>query len=177
MQTASRQWLKLMIGFAVCFGIRLLPWKAPNVEPILATTMPFARVWGWLPAFLFGFLSILLFDSVTSGIGSWTWWTAAAYGVIGGCAAPFLRRVRGIPGYLLWAIIGTLLYDGFTGLTLGPLLWGQPFQEAFFGQIPFTINHLIGNIVLSLTLSPLLERWVLRNDRLEWALRLGNKPA
>jgi len=177
MQTISIKtgWLKLVIGFAAVFVIRLLPFRPANFEPMLATMMPFATRFGWMTSFLFGFLGIVLFDAVTSGIGMWTLVTAAAYGALGaGAYAYFAKRKATTKNFLVFGIAGTVLYDIVTGLTVGPLFFGQPFMLAVVGQIPFTLMHLLGTVVFTLALSPALYRWVVRNDALE--LRFGWNP-
>ena len=163
-----KNWIKFLIGWIVVFAIRLVPFRPPNVEPVLATQMPFAKRYGWQSGFLFGFLSIFLFDLVTSGIGSWTWITAIAYGLLGPLSFILLKKRKNHPvPYVVVGIFGTLLYDAVTGLSVGPLFFGQPFMEALVGQVPFTLMHVAGTVVLSAVVSPLLYRWVLENDRLE----------
>jgi multisubunit Na+/H+ antiporter MnhG subunit len=39
----------------------------------------------------------------------------------------------------------------------GAVLFGMSWREGFIGQIPFTVNHLIGNVILTLVLSPVAE--------------------
>lgn len=163
----KKDWLKFVIGWVVCFAIRLIPFRPPNVEPILATQMPFAKNYGWLGGFVFGFLSIFLFDLVTSGIGSWTFITGVTYGILGVGAYLFFRnRASKAKHYLAYGIISTIIYDAVTGLSIGTLFFGQTFMSALIGQIPFTINHLLGNIVFSLALSPAIYRWVIINENL-----------
>ncbi|MEW6617397.1 MAG: hypothetical protein AB1333_03185 [Patescibacteria group bacterium] len=164
----KKGWIKFLIGWIVVFGIRFIPFRVPNIEPLTATQMPFAKKFGWLGGFVFGFLSILIFDAVTSGVGLWTWVTAGAYGFLGIGAAMFFKNRESTPAnYLKFGIVATILYDAVTGLSIGPLFWGQSFMEAFTGQIPFTAYHLLGNIVFSLLVSPLIYRWVTENKGLE----------
>ena len=40
-------------------------------------------------------------------------------------------------------------------------------MEALVGQIPFTLRHLLGNIILALVVSPAIEWWVITNPKLE----------
>ncbi|MEA2701807.1 MAG: energy-coupling factor transport system substrate-specific component [Candidatus Parcubacteria bacterium] len=170
MQTISIRtgWLKLLIGWAAVFLIRLLPFRPANFEPMLATMMPFATRFGYFASFLFGFLSIVLFDAVTSGIGVWTLVTAAAYGALGiGAHVYFKRREATTKNFLIYGVSGTVLYDIVTGLTTGPIFFNQPFMVAVVGQIPFTLMHVFGTVVFTLALSPVLQRWVVRNDTFE----------
>ncbi len=159
--------LKYLLGFGLVFFIRLLPFRPPNVEPVLATAMPFAKRFGALGGFLFAFLSIVLFDGVTSGWGIWTLITACTYGVIGAAAYFYFKsRESKARNYVVFSVVATLFYDAVTGLTIGPLLWGQPFMVALVGQIPFTLYHLAGNVAFAAVVSPLLYRWVAANERL-----------
>jgi len=164
----KNSWIKFIVGMVVVFGIRLIPFRVPNIEPLTATQMPFAKKFGPFFGFFFGFLSIVLFDTVTSGIGMWTWVTAAAFGFLGiGAAAFFKNRSATRKNFLIYGVLSTIAYDAVTGLSIGPLFWGQPFAEALFGQIPFTLYHLAGNIVFSLLVSPLMYRWVVENNAFE----------
>lgn len=170
-------WLKYAIGWLTVFLIRLIPFRPPNFEPMLSVLMPFGKRYGVLGSFLFGFLGIVLFDSVTAGIGVWTWITAATYGVLGlGAHFYFKNRDASTVNFLTYGIVGTLFYDAVTGLAIGPLFYGQPFMSALTGQIPFTLAHLLGTVVFSVTISPALYRWVLRNDTLEIPVLFGTKP-
>lgn len=174
--TIRTGWLKLLIGWAAVFVIRLLPFRPANFEPMLATLMPFSTRFGWMTAFLFGFLGITLFDAVTSGIGMWTLVTAAAYGTLGiGAHWYFARREATTKNFLKFSIVGTVFYDIVTGLTVGPLFFNQPLMVAVVGQIPFTLMHLLGTVVFTLALSPILYRWVVKNDALE--VRFGTQRA
>jgi uncharacterized membrane protein len=72
--------VKIFIVFIGCLLFRLIPLRAPNVEPIMASIMPVGRKFGALAAFLFGFASIFLYDLLTH-FGAWTWITAITYGL------------------------------------------------------------------------------------------------
>lgn len=164
--------LKCLIGWILCFAIRLFPWRPPNVEPILATAMPFGKHLGPVTAFLFASLNIMLYDLMTRSIGSWTYTSAATYGIVGIAAAYWFAHRKGTPlNYALFAIPAVLFYDAITGVLLGPLLFDISFAEAFIGQIPFTVNHLISSVVLALVVSPLVDRWILRNSYLSFTPR------
>ena len=151
-----------MIATAVCLAIRLLPppFRAPNVEPIMATMMPFAKAKGALAGALFAFISMVLLDLVQGRVGMWTLVTAVTYGVLGACAPLYFARLSGVRGYVSYAVLATLVFDGVTGVLMGPLLFGQTFTSAFVGQIPFTVLHLLGNMALALTISSVIEVWL-----------------
>jgi hypothetical protein len=161
----NKNWLKYSIAFLVVFLVRLMPFRAPNVEPIMATVMPLGKVYKGLGAFIFGASSIILFDLITSGLGIWTVVTAVAYGLVGYGASFYFKNRSGWKNYAIYAILATLIYDAVTGLTLGPLFFGMPFMVALVGQISFTAIHLLGNVSFAIVLSPVIERWVLKEER------------
>ena len=160
--------LKFLLGWVVVFLFRLIPFRPPNFEPMLATIMPFSKRFGVFGSFDFGFFGIVLFDAVTSGWGAWTWITAVAYGVLGvGARLFFKNREASVKNFLSFGVAGTIFYDAVTGLTLGPIFQGQSFMVALTGQIPFTLMHLLGTVVFATLLSPALYRWVVQSEALE----------
>ncbi len=167
-------WIKFLIGWVVVFLVRLLPFRPPNVEPILATIMPFSKRYKYLGGFLFGFLSIVLFDLAVQQVGLWTLITGIAYGLLGlGAYSFFKNRAASAKNFLVYGIVGTIAYDVVTGLSVGPLFFDQSLMEAFVGQIPFTLAHLAGTVFFALTLSPALYRWVVLNKKLESSFAFG----
>jgi len=170
MDTHKNNWPKFVVGFVVCLLIRLIPFRPPNIEPVLATQMPFSKAYGALAGFLFAFLNIILFDLITGKLGIWTLLTASTYGVLGFWSAYYFKnRKANRVNYVRFAIIGTLFFDAVTGLSIGPLFFHQTLYSAFVGQIPFTGLHLLGNISFALVLSPALYRFVVENKRFETA--------
>ncbi|KKW15701.1 MAG: hypothetical protein UY56_C0028G0008 [Parcubacteria group bacterium GW2011_GWA1_50_14] len=164
----KKNWFKFVIGWVAVFAFRLIPFRLPNVEPVLAVAMPFAKQYKYLSAFCFGFLSIALFDVAVGKVGMWTWITAVTYGLVAAGAYPFLKnRAPSALNFAAYGMIGTIVYDAITGVAMGPILYGQPFMEALVGQIPFTLWHLGGTLVFSLVISPVFYRWVVLNRQLE----------
>lgn len=157
----KRNWFKFVLGWAVVFLVRLIPFPIPNVEPVLATQMPFAKRFGAFGGFLFGFASIVLYDLATGKVGAWTWITGGMFGLLGVLAFSYFKdRKASRKNFLFFGVFGTLVYDVVTGLTIGPIFFGQSFAVAALGQIPFTLYHLAGNIAFSLVISPLVYRWI-----------------
>ncbi len=153
--------LKYALLFFVSLLVRLLPFRAPNIEPIMATVMPFAKNGGALSGFMFGAGSVVAYDMITGTVGMWTLVDAFAYGLVGMGASWFLRnRENTRSNYLVYAILGTLVYDAITGFTVGPLFFGQSLAAAALGQIPFTALHLLGNGIFAVTISPVLYKWL-----------------
>jgi uncharacterized membrane protein len=151
--------LKIVIVFVGCFLFRLMPLRAPNVEPIMASIMPLGRKYGALIGFFFGFLSMFLYDSVTH-FGSWTWEGAITYGLIGFVSAFYFKKFKTSAfNFALFAFFATIFFDLITGVLFAPL-FGQTVFNALILQIPFTALHLAGNIGFALTLSPLINKWL-----------------
>jgi uncharacterized membrane protein len=161
-------WTKIILGFVLCLVFRLVPVRPPNIEPLLATQMPFSKVYGPVVGFSFAFLSIVLFDAITMKVGVWTLIVAFTYGVLGIWSVLFFkkREMKRI-NYVKFAVIATLFFDAVTGLTIGPLFFNQTFMQALIGQIPFTILHLIGNVAFAYVMSPLIYTYISTNKVVE----------
>lgn len=169
-------WIIILGGITACTLLRILPFRPPNIEPIMATHMPFAKKFGPFSGFVFAVAAILLYDLTTGTIGTWTLVTAPAYGIVALGAAHFLKRMpakRQWLWYGSYAFIATIFFDAITGLTVGPLFFNQPFMVALIGQIPFTIMHLIGNVPMAMLFSPAiaygLERLSAYTPRVSYA--------
>ena len=155
----------------------MVPFRPPNVEPILGIQMPFSKAYGYTPAFLFAFSNIVLFDLLVNKFGVWTLITSLAYGFLGIWSSRYFKnRESSQLNYLKFSIMATLAYDAVTGLSVGPLLFGQPFMAAVIGQIPFTLLHLLGNCSFAVLASPLIYRYAVSNRRVEGAYLLNLKP-
>jgi uncharacterized membrane protein len=154
-----RNKFKILVIFLGCFLLRLIPFRAPNVEPIMASIMPVGKKYGVLVSFLFGFLSIFLFDSITH-FGSWTWVAGITYGLIGAVATLYFQKFKTSAfNFAVFAFFATISFDLITGVLFAPI-FGQTMLNAFILQIPFTMLHLAGNIGFALTLSPVLNKWL-----------------
>jgi len=165
--------LKFLIGWTAVFLFRLIPFRPPNFEPMLATVMPFSKRFGLAGSFLFGFLGIVLYDAVTSGWGSWTWVTAICYGSLGVGSYYFFRnRAASVKNFLTFGIPATVVYDAITML-IGPVFGHQSLMVALVGQVPFTLIHVLGTTVFATLLSPVLYRWVIQNESLELSISRG----
>jgi energy-coupling factor transport system substrate-specific component len=160
-----KSWTKYTIAFLFVLIIRLIPFRAPNVEPIMTIIMPLSKTYGKIIAFSFGFLSIVLFDLITSGIGVWTLITGIAYGMLGLGATYYFKNRSGWKSYASYAFLATIFYDAVTGLTIGPLFFNQSFMVSLVGQIPFTLIHLLGNVSFAIVLSPVIERWLVKESK------------
>lgn len=138
---------------------RLLPLRAPNVEPIMASIMPISRKFGAIVGFLFGFLSIFLYDLITH-FGSWTWIAAITYGAIGAVSFLYFNKFQtSRKNFVFFAIFATIVFDLITGVLFAPM-FHQTMLTALVLQIPFTLLHLAGNIGFALTLTPVINKWL-----------------
>lgn len=166
MNVNKKNYFKFSLVLVLCLLVRLIPLRAPNVEPILATTMPFSKAYGAFVALSFAVLSILLFDVLTGTLGMQTFFTVGAYGVLGLWSANYFKTHKGTAfNYVRFAIIGTLFFDAVTGLTVGPLFFHQTFLASLVGQIPFTALHLLGNVIFAAILSPAIYNFLMKENK------------
>jgi hypothetical protein len=163
----AKGWLKLSIGIGLATLLRLVPFRPPNVEPLLAIAMPFSRRYGPLWGASFAALAILVHDVAMGQVGTWTLVTAPTYALVGAGASVLARHRETGFSYAAYAVAATLFYDLVTGVVMGPLLFGQDWGEAFIGQIPFTVNHLLGNVVFAFVASPFVSRWLVSVRKLD----------
>ncbi len=162
--------MELSALFAACLLIRLIPFRPPNIEPLLAMQMPFAKAYGKSVGFIFAFFGMILFDILTGKVGGWTFITAFIYGLLGVWAAVYFKNKTNSPfNYALFAVVATLFFDAGTGLTIGPLFFHQSFLVALTGQLPFTLWHLLGNVSFALVLSPAIYSLTTRKRKKEAA--------
>jgi uncharacterized membrane protein len=155
-----KKYFKPILAFTFVLFYRLLPVRPPNVEPILGTIMPLSKKYGILSGVIFSVVSIVLYDALTAGIGSYTWTTALAYSLVSLGAGLYLaNRQSSIKNFVTVSVVGIIFYDVVTGVVLGPLVTGASAYTALIGQIPFTALHLMGGAVFAIVLSPILSRW------------------
>ena len=151
--------IKILIIFLGCFLLRLIPFRAPNIEPIMASMMPISKKYGYVAAFFFSFLSIFLYDTITH-FGPWTWIAGITYGLIGISSVFYFKKFKSsISNFAIFAFFATIVFDLITGVIFAPIFHESMFT-ALVLQIPFTILHLAGNIGFALTLSPILNKWL-----------------
>lgn len=169
-EKSSFDLIKMIVGWVLTFILRLIPFRPPNIEPILAVQMPFTKKFGFLAGFLFAFLNMVLFDLVTGKIGLWTLLTASAYGLLALFSHWYFKNRKSTSlNFALHAVYATLIFDTLTGLTIGPLFFGQSFISALSGQFIFTVYHLLGNVTLAFVFSPLIYRFLVTNPKISFA--------
>ncbi len=163
MNTYKKQGLSLLAHVTGCLSMRFIFnafLMVPNIEPLYACSVLVGWKHTYVHTFLFSVLSITIFDFLTARIGSWTIVTGILYGLLGAATVKFSQHNKKIStensrllNLLGFTIIGTLMYDFLTGCVFGPLMFNQPFLEAVVGQIPFSVLHILGNLVLVTSVS------------------------
>lgn len=131
----------------------------PNNDPIMAFVLPFSRQDKWFYSAIFAFVTMILFDYFTSGIGIWTFTTAIAYAIIAVAASFYLKNKKTtMKTYLGTGIVGIIFFDIVTGVLFGPTLFGVPVYAAFLGQIPFTLLHIASVSIYIVLIVPFLDK-------------------
>jgi energy-coupling factor transport system substrate-specific component len=184
MNANKKNYFKFSVALILCLLVRLIPFRAPNIEPILATMMPMSRAYGVFAGFSFAVLSILFYDTLTGTLGIQTFFTTLSYGILGLWAGRYFSAKGGSTSggkknalntwsYVRFAIIGTLFFDALTGLSVGPIFFHQTFMGSLVGQIPFTALHLLGNITFALILSPAVYKFLIKKREKETAVNIN----
>ena len=166
-KTDNSNRVRLILSIIIANGIRLLR-IIPNNDPIMSMALPYSKRSSALTSFVFPFVTMVSFDFVTNLLGSWTLVTAVTYGLIGLVFHYYLKdkEKTGIKTYLGCGIAGVLAFDFVTGVLATPIMFGMTFQAAFMGQIPFTAMHLLTTCAFILVVTPLLDKQVLLNGKL-----------
>jgi hypothetical protein len=103
-----------------------------------------------------GEMAFALFDANSKfSVGLWTLFGILTWGAV---AFIFSRERAGYSpfSFVKMGVIGTLVFDAVTGVILSPIVWGMPFSDALIGQIPFTAKHLLGMMMVSMLVAPLI---------------------
>ena len=158
--------VKFVLSIFISNIIRLFSF-IPNNDPIMALMLPYSKQKNKLMAFLFPFITMVSFDAITGHIGVLTIVTAITYGTLGlFFVFIFKNRKVGIKSYLLSGAFGVLVFDFITGCIAFPILFNLPFDQAFIGQIPFTLIHLTTVSAFVLIITPLVDEHILENKSL-----------
>ncbi|MFH0713696.1 MAG: DUF6580 family putative transport protein [Candidatus Micrarchaeota archaeon] len=156
--------IKYAIMLVVCNLLRLLRF-IPNFDPIMGSMLPFAKQDKWWASALFALLTMVSFDIITGFLGIWTAVTALTYAGLGVFFHFYYKNQKKVTlkTYVGSGVLGVLIYDFITGVIAGPAMFGMNYYEAFLGQIPFTLMHLVSVTAFVLILTPLLDKHVVQN--------------
>ncbi|NQU99006.1 hypothetical protein HQ533_06100 [Candidatus Woesearchaeota archaeon] len=141
----------ILISFIVGAGLLRVPMQAlPSAEPITF----FALLAGWLfgkkKGFLVGAGALLTSNFfVFGGHGPWTLFQAAGFGMAGFLGG-FLRKKSGYVSTVLIAIAATLVFElvlNFSSMLIFPFGF-----MVFITALPFTLIHLVSNVVFAMGL-------------------------
>lgn len=156
MEMIEKKIIKFISACAICLAFRFVPCRIPNFDPIMSIQMAFSKINGFIFGFMFGFFNILLFDLICFKINIFSFVTATIYGLLGiFFSLMFIKNI--FKSYYLLTIFGTIIFD-FSTVFVGPIFFNQSLSNAIIGQIPFTINHLIFNLGLSIIITPFVEK-------------------
>lgn len=160
--------LKFFVSLVLILIVRMLPLPA-NFEPITATIMPYSRRMTLWVSMLLAVLSIFLYDFISGSFGVWSAFTAGSYALLCLFFAWILNGKANNPMmYVLWGCVGTVLYDVVTALVISSGIYGQGVVEVLIMQVPFTINHLLSTVVTGFLLSPVIDRWLVSGEKIEF---------
>jgi Cu/Ag efflux pump CusA len=62
-----------------------------------------------------------------------------------------------------------------TGPTIGPIFFHQSLMASIIGQIPFTLLHLLGNIIFAILLSPAIDKILIKKKSEQQEKSIINK--
>ncbi len=160
--------VKYALSILFCNAYRLLR-IIPNNDPIMGCMLPFAKKDKWWQGALFALLTMVSFDFITMRVGLWTLVTALTYAGLGTGFHLYYKKVGEVKlkHYLGSGVLGVLVFDFVTGVLFGPALFGTSHLQAFIGQVPFTVMHLLTATGFILILTPLFDRTIVSNPALE----------
>lgn len=158
---------KFVIGILLSNIIRLFRF-IPNNDPIMAIMLPYAKSDKKYKAVLFPFITMVSFDLITGMLGIWTIVTALTYAGLGLLFTQFFFKEKKISifKYLKGGVIGVLIFDFITGPIMSSFMFGMSFIEAFLGQIPFTLMHLVTVGTFIIVITPFYDKFVFENANL-----------
>jgi energy-coupling factor transport system substrate-specific component len=132
----------------------------PNIELLMPFVLATGLMLGPLAGLANGLLSRALYDLFIAQPGPWTPGMAASYGLVG-LAAGLIPLFAGRRAFSRIELVGftvalTILYDLLSLLAFIPM-FGVPTMVTLGLQVPFTINHVLGNSLFVFAFTPLLS--------------------
>lgn len=145
-----------LVLFASLAGVGLKAAGAPpNVEMLMPFVLAAGLVGGPVYGFTVGLAVRATYDVYQGWMGPWTLLTAPSYAVVGllvGLAGNRWKSWNRTRMMMLAGVV-TLVYDILTMLLFG-IPFGIPFWALVAGQIPFSISHVIGNMLFCFLFAP-----------------------
>ena len=153
-----KEWL-LLFGFIGGAALLRVPMQAVPSAELLTF---FAILAGWLfgrnKGFLAGASSLWLSNFfIFGGQGPWSIFQALGFGVAGWLGGS-LRKKASYFEVMIVVLIGTLAFEVIMN-SLTPFIIGTPIFIAFALALPFTIIHLVSNLIFSLAL-PSVKKFI-----------------
>ena len=142
----------LWLAIAVVGRIFLMP--VPSVEPIIPIALMVAVSYGVDSGIMVGVLGYLLSNFFTGYFGEWSIFQMVAGGI---AVCAIYLRPKGFKTNidLVWlAVVGTILYEitvNFFGGGFGG--YGLLDIDGLISAIPFSVTHIISNVVFATILS------------------------
>jgi hypothetical protein len=135
----------------------------------MAMMLPYSKKEGLAKAFFFPLIAMVAFDILTNRIGVWTIVTSLTYAGLGGLFYFYFKNFGKISlkRYIGSSTMGVLIFDFITGVIASPFMFGMTFEQAFLGQIPFTIMHLVTVTAYVILIVPVLDKHVIENKKLD----------
>lgn len=145
-----------LVLFASLAGVGLKAVGAPpNVEMLMPFVLAAGLVGGPAYGFAVGLAVRATYDVYQGWLGPWTLMTAPSYAIVGLLVGFAGNRWKGWNRTRMMMLAGvvTLVYDILTMLLFG-ILFGVPFWALVVGQVPFSITHVIGNMLFCFLFAP-----------------------
>jgi energy-coupling factor transport system substrate-specific component len=155
LQVLQLKEILIVLGFTAGAALLRIPMQAiPSAEPLTF----FAILAGWLfgsrKGFVVGISSLYISNFfMFGGQGPWTVFQMAGFGVAGYLGG-LLRKNATIIEILVISTIATLAFELLINLTTPLMMPGTNIIFAFALAIPFTIVHLVSNLIFSFALKP-----------------------
>jgi energy-coupling factor transport system substrate-specific component len=165
--TSSKELVLIATLAAAAAAGRVLFAAIPNVQPVTVIVVVVGVALGPRAGAVTGALAALI-SNFYLGQGAYTPWQMLAWGMcglIGGLAAPLLRRR--VPLALTCFALGfafDALMDVWEWLSFYPHTW-QAFAALYVRGFSFDVAHATGNLLLALAIGPELRRLLERYAR------------
>ncbi len=164
-------WMGVLISLAIALKLPLL--SVPNVEFFSFIVFSSGYLLGMIEGMIVGVVSISIYTTIVTPYGLPPFpiaiaqiFSMALIGFAGGLVSKFdfwtLKSGSSFPSLLSFLVFGisglilTIVYDLFTNLAVA-FVTGQ-FLPVMIAAIPFSLIHILSNIIIYVVLTPLLLR-------------------